>query len=595
MNSGEYLSAYEIALSGIEETSEDSVAEAENEKNRLKYLAVLALARMGATSQAKSAYEEFRLREVAGVDAAALEARIEKDIAISAPESEKANHFNASAVHYEEVFQAYGENDYYPAINAASMYFLAGDQDRSIKLAKQVLQLIPEPANDYWSQASAAEAHLLIGDTQQCIALLERAVQHPDANLANTASTRRQFKLLSDDPAVLIPLALPTVVHFAGHIISPPGKEGRFPADKEQAVKERIIQKLDELEVAIAYGSLAAGADIMIAEQVLARGGELHVVLPFDEDEFIEISVAGSGPQWVQRFKDCLAQAASCTFSSRGPYNGNDALFHHCSVYAMGRACLRKQHLDAPITQLLVWNGATTSGAAGTFSDKRIWQQLGYSSHTIPIEPHATAGESIQTHDTTAQGQASLIDPSLKAILFGDVAGFSKLTDAQIPIFVKNVLGRLAVALEQALVGNEKALLSINTWGDGIFVVLNDVLTAAKCALAMQDAMHGLEIVDLTSGNDAQQPQLRVGAHFGPIFEFEDPMTKRPNYFGQHVNTAARIEPIAPQGEVYVTEAFAAHLALDQQGQFQADYVGEMELAKKFGKARMYLLRELSD
>jgi class 3 adenylate cyclase len=265
----------------------------------------------------------------------------------------------------------------------------------------------------------------------------------------------------------------------------------------------------------------------------------------------------------------------------------------------MGRACLRSQHLDAPLTQVLVWSGSVSSGSAGTSSDKNIWQRLGYSSKVIPIDEEvfkaATNKSDSQLDIASNAPEPAIFDASLKAILFGDVAGFSKLTDAQLLTFFEGVMGQLATALDQAVEGNVDSLLSINTWGDGIFVVFNDVITAAKSAWAMQDAMRDLAVPDSgerSASGSANKPQLRIGAHFGPIFEFEDPLTKRRNYFGQHVNTAARIEPIAPQGEVYVTEAFAAHLALDPRSQFQADYVGEMELAKKYGKARMYLLRE---
>jgi len=38
---------------------------------------------------------------------------------------------------------------------------------------------------------------------------------------------------------------------------------------------------------------------------------------------------------------------------------------------------------------------------------------------------------------------------------------------------------------------------------------------------------------------------------------------KRVNYFGAHVSRAARIEPVTPEGCVYVTETFAAFLGLE--------------------------------
>ena len=48
----------------------------------------------------------------------------------------------------------------------------------------------------------------------------------------------------------------------------------------------------------VAYGSLACGADMLVAEAILARGGELHVVLPFAEEDFLKTSVHVGGPEW---------------------------------------------------------------------------------------------------------------------------------------------------------------------------------------------------------------------------------------------------------------------------------------------------------
>ena len=86
--------------------------------------------------------------------------------------------------------------------------------------------------------------------------------------------------------------------------------------------------------------------------------------------------------------------------------------------------------------------------------------------------------------------------------------------------------------------------------------------------------------------------ELRLGIHFGPIYEIEDPVTKRRNYFGEHVNLAARIEPITPPSQVYVTESFAAQLTLSRGLNYRTEYVGIMPMAKDFGDLRMYLLRE---
>ncbi len=51
------------------------------------------------------------------------------------------------------------------------------------------------------------------------------------------------------------------------------------------------------------------------------------------------------------------------------------------------------------------------------------------------------------------------------------------------------------------------------------------------------------------------------------------------------------LEPITPEGSVYVTEHFAAGLALDPVGEFDCDYVGTIPAAKGYGDLGMYLLR----
>ena len=57
------------------------------------------------------------------------------------------------------------------------------------------------------------------------------------------------------------------------------------------------------------------------------------------------------------------------------------------------------------------------------------------------------------------------------------------------------------------------------------------------------------------------------------------------------VPTAARIEPVAPPGAVYVTEAFASLLAIDRPDDFVCEYVGRVPSAKSFGTMPMHLLR----
>ena len=56
------------------------------------------------------------------------------------------------------------------------------------------------------------------------------------------------------------------------------------------------------------------------------------------------------------------------------------------------------------------------------------------------------------------------------------------------------------------------------------------------------------------------------------------------------VSKAARIEPVTPPGAAFVTEPFAAILALEAGGRFACRYVGRIPLAKKYGDYPMYRL-----
>ena len=101
-----------------------------------------------------------------------------------------------------------------------------------------------------------------------------------------------------------------------------------------------------------AYGSLAAGSDILIAEQLLARGVELHVVLPVTEADFRAHSVEPAGQHWIARFEACRKAAASITFASTMSHVGGQGQFAYASNVAMGMARLRARHLNTRAVQL---------------------------------------------------------------------------------------------------------------------------------------------------------------------------------------------------------------------------------------------------
>jgi class 3 adenylate cyclase len=85
---------------------------------------------------------------------------------------------------------------------------------------------------------------------------------------------------------------------------------------------------------------------------------------------------------------------------------------------------------------------------------------------------------------------------------------------------------------------------------------------------------------------------IRIGLHAGPVFPCYDPVLKKQTFNGSHVNRTARIEPIAEEGQVYASEAFAALAAAEEVAEFTCDYVGTKQLAKKYGAIPVFLVRK---
>jgi hypothetical protein len=566
---GEVLSAFDLAERGLDEHPREIA---------LEYKAVLALARAGSTEQAAQRFEQYGLGLADSEDVRALEARIAKDTALAADSGERKRLALHSAALYEAIFE--DTHGYYPGINAATLRLVGGDADGSRRLARLVLELLQANRDDgYYAAATEAEAHLLLDDVPAAGTALERAASLHGGDHGAVATTRRQLRLVCDerdiDATVLQRLAGPRVIHYCGHRVD---AGGAFRPEQERQIARAISEELDRQRPAYAYGSLASGADILCAEALLARGAELHVVLPFARDEFVQTSVADAGADWVERFDRCLAAAADVRYATDDAFLGDDVLYRYGAELAMGLALLRRRFLDTDVQQIAVWDCTPARGAAGTAIDVATWMRYGHPTTVIaPRGRTSPAPAATATVDRNGSGRV------VRALLFADVKGFSKLRDEQLPRFADDVLGVLGDVLRR----HDESVCYRNTWGDGIYVVLTDASEAAACALELQDAMAG---IDLAAHGLPDHLALRLGGHVGPVFPVRDRVLETDSFMGSHVSKTARIEPVTPPGAVFVTEPFAAALEL-AGAPFACDYVGHMPAAKDFGRLRMYRLR----
>lgn len=589
--SGDYLAAFDLASRALD--GKPALA-ATGDGLALRHRAVLALARSGATRRARALFAGLGLDGNPDPEVAALDARLAKDEALAATGGDRARLAQIAAERYAAVYARSG--GHYPAVNAATMYRLAGDRARSDELARAALAAAAAPADGmdaYWATCSAAEAQLLLGDDRAAERSVYRAAQLNPTDHAARATTLRQLRLVRtlvgadpDEVGVLDRLKPPAAIHYTGHRIAPPGVDGRFPARAEAAVAGKIRDQLTLLGAGYGFGALAAGADILIAEALLARGAELHVVLPCGDAEFIRKSVHVGGAddaRWEERFRACLAAATSVIHATPDAVSVDDELFRYASRLAMGLAVLRARHLMTDAVQLAVWDQQPTELRAGTYPDVMAWLGSGHVTTVVElVRSSAPTGGGVVVPATPAAREPPGAR-RVRAMLFGDIKGFSKLAEDQVPTFVEAVLGAFGRVLDEF----GPAIEERNTWGDGIYVVVREPAIAARVALALQAA---LDRVDLAALGLPPHLALRLGGHVGPVYALADAVAGRPSHFGTHVTRTARIEPVTPEGEVFVTEAFAAAVALDDPS-FRCEYVGHMPAAKGFGAMRMHSLR----
>lgn len=482
----------------------------------------------------------------------------------------------------------------YTGINAATMSWLLGEQDFARAIARRVLARcdasgVADGDDAYWRLATRGEAHLLLGDAAAAVDAYREAAALAGRRYAYIVSSLQQIKLLAGhgypipEPLWEI-LKPPSVVVFSGHMLDLPGRPvPRFPADREEAVRRAIDTHLAELDARIGYSSAACGGDLLFVEAMLARDGEVNLVLPFDRDDFIATSVAHGGPEWIKRFERALASAHTVKYVTEERYLGDNLLFSFANQVFMGYANLRARTLETEPALLAVWDGLPPGGPGGTGEVVAHWPDKA----RVRIIPVSGGAPGAADAPAPAPGTPAA-RRVIKTMLFADVMGYSKLQEQYVPFFMHEFLAH--VREELARLPHQPGF--VNTWGDAFFVVMDEAAPLVEYALAL------LEVVTETDWAARGLPgemNLRVGLHAGPVYECVDPFTGDPNFYGSHVNRAARIEPVTAPGHIYASEQFVGLLTgeMDAAGvaPYACDYVGTLALAKKFGVLPMYHVR----
>jgi class 3 adenylate cyclase len=269
-----------------------------------------------------------------------------------------------------------------------------------------------------------------------------------------------------------------------------------------------------------------------------------------------------------------------------GNYHGDNGLFGLCTEYAVGLARLQAMQLGAGVTQLLVWDGEEgPNAAAGTSADRRLGRSVGITPHIVKVRPQIPATPCPSAPAAATDSGPMSLKRRARAMVFCDAVHFSRIADDDLPQFHTEIMRPMAKAIAE-LAAQPSV---VETWGDAVFLVYDTVEDAAAGAMTL---LRAVTTPDRSLWRLPPELNLRVSAHFGSTFDITNPFTSRPGCLGTHVSRAARIEPVTPPGTVFVSEAFAAQLAIRPGSRYRADFVGTTELAKQFGSLPVFRLVE---
>ena len=82
---------------------------------------------------------------------------------------------------------------------------------------------------------------------------------------------------------------VPRVGVCIGHLVDRAGRrQPRFPEENVARVARALGRWIDERNVRFGFVSGAAGADLLFDEAIRDRGGESHLLLPYDAEAFVE-------------------------------------------------------------------------------------------------------------------------------------------------------------------------------------------------------------------------------------------------------------------------------------------------------------------
>ena len=161
----------------------------------------------------------------------------------------------------------------------------------------------------------------------------------------------------------------------------------------------------------------------------------------------------------------------------------------------------------------------------------------------------------------------------LTAIMFTDIVGYSRIMSSneekglELLSYQNNILLKIVKEYNGTI---------LKRMGDALFIDFSSSINAIECGIALQNNLK--EYNQDKSGD--HQFLLRIGLHIGDVVIHDDDL------FGEGINVAARLEPLAEPGGICMSQAF--YDSVKVKSDFSAIRIGEVDLKNILEKYTVY-------
>ncbi|MFT6318293.1 MAG: hypothetical protein ACI9YG_000285 [Candidatus Azotimanducaceae bacterium] len=455
----------------------------------------------------------------------------------------------------------------YPGINTAVLFVLSDGLDIAKKIAGQIIIDNARDQDEFWSLATLAEAHLLLGEFDSARFYYQQVHDKCGTHYGLMASVRRHLPIIRsrlEVPEDFDELVQgPAIAVFAGHMYDEAGRSTpRFPESLGDRVASEIGTFIDDADIKIGFCSAACGGDLLFAMELLRRNLELHIILPFAAQDFLDTSVKIKGVDQSKDFWDVLDKASSVVYATEEEYLGGAVQFSYATDLLEGYARLRAEQSGGHVEIVVAIDPYSAGLQAGTLEQTMLWLDEGLDITVVDISKlrnNSNSNSSPMLQQLSVQGKKRALDQSVKShveITLGVPGGIPESSQQSVTM-IDDLLDLLSV-------------------GGNIIRADGFSQTFATVQEAAEFSYHMLTLAKVFNWQDYGLPvttNVQIAIHTAPVFS---QLGQAGVSATQH--SAKSLVAVTPPGCIYLSEPTAALLKTRGPDAYVSTYLGKLAL-----------------